>query len=174
MEILKNIRRQLGITQYALATLLEITRDHLAMAETNKRIITATAAQRLAWLLPLLPPENKAPLPTPTLTGETITQLKMRLLKAEGLQYDLQKDLAAKETRYRQTIALQQLLTNINGVAQFPLSGKQKNLLEELAYQNALHNPTELLQQIAMLQLELSALAQQMALYQAAITAANT
>ena len=83
MDILKTMRKKIGIGQQAMANLLGVTRQLYSMAETGKRTLPADAALRFAAIVPVF--MHNIPQPAlPEKVPESLRRETERLLiKAE-------------------------------------------------------------------------------------------
>jgi transcriptional regulator with XRE-family HTH domain len=145
MEILKTIRKKLGLSQQEMATLLHMTRDYYAMVETGRRTLPAETAQVFAALLPTF--LQNQPLPTmPEKIPESHQQEAAALLhKAQLEWHKAEQDLKNCITEIGQQENLAFLLSEISNVDGLTLTNRVQNLLDSLAVTNQAPYKTNLL-----------------------------
>ncbi len=167
MKLLKTTRLRLGLKQHELAALLGMKRDHYAMAETGKRMITAHAAQQLSIFLPLVPAALAPEKPSSKISGEPAQELEHLLLKARQRQYVLKeklKTLSAKNEQARHLRLFLQALKKKRGIV---LSVKQQALVDVYKQRVAAPNTLYYRQQMAIVQAQLAAVEVELARFAA-------
>ncbi len=137
MDILKSLRLRLGLRQQDMSALLHLRRDHYAMIETGKRMLTAEAATRFASLLTLLgPPEPLPEMPQKSIANHAY-DMERACLQAKRKLYETNLALDACTRNIAQLTEQAGLRNKMLAHPALELTGKDRRILEDLAKESS-------------------------------------
>lgn len=132
MDILKTMRKKIGIGQQAMANLLGVTRQLYSMAEIGKRMLPADAAIRFAALVPIF--LKDVPLPAlPDKVPDSHRSEAQKLLNlAEQELFLAENDLKTCIQKISEHLHLAYCLGQLENIPDLTLTRRGQQLISQL------------------------------------------